>query len=572
MYSEIVSTDTSIEQIAAMNPYGIVLSGGPESVFEPGAPDVDQSIYELGIPVLGICYGHQLIAKHFGGKIEHIQGEYGKADLQVVEGVLMAGVADTSTIWMNHGDSVTQMPKGFVVTAKTPVCPIAAYENIEQKIYSVQFHPEVHHSEYGMQILENFVEACGAQGTWQVSAVVEQIVSEIQAQVGDKNVFLMVSGGVDSSVAFALLTKALGADRVVGLFVDHGLLRQDEAGQVKQMLATAGFTNLHVAHESDAFLSELAGVYAPEEKRKIIGRVFLEVQQKWVKKLGLNAEDWLLGQGTIYPDHIETGGSKHASKIKTHHNRVPEIEALMAAGKVVEPLKNFYKDEVRELGSKLGLPAAMIARHPFPGPGLGVRILCQAAAKTLENATELQNIVEEKYNIQSMVLPVQSVGVQGDARSYKHPLALFTDQDIDSVHALATDLPNRISEVNRVIVSLTHDTIPETWFVQERADISRDRIAILQEADARIQEILQANSLHRAVWQFPVVLLSQGSEENTFSIILRPIQSEEAMTATAVVFEQNILHKMNTTLLDIPQVSSVFLDLTHKPPGTIEWE
>ncbi|QQS58964.1 glutamine-hydrolyzing GMP synthase [Candidatus Peregrinibacteria bacterium] len=572
-YSEILPVKTLASEIQKLNPCGIILSGGPQSVFEKNSPQPDPKIFDLGIPMLGICYGHQLIAHHFGGHIESLQKEFGKARFSHENGVLFEGVPEESIVWMNHGDSITALPEEFRQNGFTSVCPIAAFENLSQKIFSIQFHPEVTHTEYGMTILQNFIRFCSAEGGWNLSDALEHILTRTREQVGDRNVFLLVSGGVDSSVAFALLVKALGAERVRGLFVDHGLLRKNEADEVEKMLLEHGFSGLFVAHEEEFFLEELRGVTDPEEKRKRIGNAFLAVQQKWTKKLGIEGDHWILGQGTIYPDHIETGGSEHASKIKTHHNRVPEIERMITEGRVIEPLIDLYKDEVREIGRKIGLPEKMISRHPFPGPGLGVRILCGKTDSPLFHAEEIEKNIAEQYSISAKVLPVQSVGVQGDARSYRHPVALFSSEFFHNHQlSLASEIPNSFPEINRTLLCLSQNSMPEKVFSRFPAEMIRERIAILQEADAIIRTILDEEGLQNSVWQFPVVLAPIGISPDTESIILRPIQSENAMTATAVLFSKEVLQKMANCLLEIPEISAVFLDLTSKPPGTIEWE
>lgn len=568
-YSDIVPISISAQEIADRNPAGIILSGGPQSVFSPESPQPDAGIFDLGIPLFGICYGHQLLAQHFGGEIRSGEKEFGEAIFSHTSSSLFQNIPKESTVWMNHGDSVFSLPEGFETTGETKDCSIAAFEQKEKKIVSVQFHPEVTHSEYGMTILENFVDMCGTKGNWNTQMMLENTITEIQEHVGDRKVFLMVSGGVDSSVAFSLLNKALGEDRVYGLFVDTGLLRKNERESVKKMLAEAGFKNLHVAEESDRFLSALEGISDPEEKRKRIGDTFLEVQRDVSQSLKLDDGSWLLGQGTIYPDHIETGGSEHASKIKTHHNRVPEIEKLIVEEKIVEPLSEFYKDEVRALGRELGLSDAMVDRHPFPGPGLGVRILCQSQREKGDFSVFSQKI-ESAHSISATVLPIRSVGVQGDARSYRHPVAIFGNFSSHELLSLATKIPNTSSEINRVVWCLSHKE-KQRYATQESSFMTLDRVTLLQEADFCITNILQKHDLVKSVWQFPVVLCPVGIDGQE-SIILRPIESENAMTARPVVFPPEILAEMSEELLKIKGISSVFLDVTSKPPGTIEWE
>jgi GMP synthase (glutamine-hydrolysing) len=573
-YSEIVPIDTPVSNIQKMNPTGIVLSGGPQSVFADDSPKPDPKLFDIPVPFLGICYGHQLIAHHFGGKIKSCQKEFGKAEfiLQHLQSKsdecasLFRGVSDRSVVWMNHGDSVVSLPEGFVKTGETKDCPIAAYSYPQKNIHSVQFHPEVTHSEQGMKMLENFVDICKAKGTWDLSQILSDIMEGLNKKAEGKNVFLLVSGGVDSSVAFAILNKALGKDRVFGLFVDHGLLRKNEADEVEQMMNDAGFQNLHIAKKGEYFLESLAGLTEPEAKRNAIGNAFLEVQKDVAADLKLDSGDWLLGQGTIYPDHIETGGSKHASKIKTHHNRVPEIERMIKEGLIIEPIADFYKDEVREIGTKLGLPEKMVMRHPFPGPGLGVRILCQHHSFPLENSAKIESEIQKKFHLTTKVIPARSVGVQGDARSYRHPVAVFSHKSPHELSAAATEIPNLYSDINRFLYCLSGYSCPEEFFPLLPAEVTKNRVSLLQEADALIRQILEEDGLQKSVWQFPVVLLPFGISPNTESIILRPIQSENAMTATAVVFSDHILQKMNDIILqNLPHISAVFLDMTSKP-------
>jgi GMP synthase (glutamine-hydrolysing) len=571
-FSEVMPVQTSLSETDTSDIAGIILSGGPQSVFEDNSPHPDPKIYELGVPILGICYGHQLLAHHYKGTIKSVQKEFGKAECIHSGGELFTDIPQKSAVWMNHGDSVVDLPEGFEITAKTKDCPIAGFENADKKIYSVQFHPEVTHSEYGMQLLNNFVDICGATGSWSIDNIFDDVIEKIKEKAGDKNVFMLVSGGVDSSVAFALLTKALGKDRVYGLFVDHGLLRKNEADEVEAMLASAGFENLHVAREADYFFEKLTGLTEPEAKRKAIGNAFLDVQKKITTELDLNPDHWLLGQGTIYPDHIETGGSAHASTIKTHHNRVPEIEAMIQTGTIIEPLADFYKDEVRDLGRKIELPEKLVARHPFPGPGLGVRILCQQQADPLQNALQIETEIEQQTGFENRILPIRSVGVQGDARSYRHPVALFAADNYQAVAKQQSTLPNSFHDLNRVVVCLSHKAAPTKLLPAINTTITPERTKVLQEADAIVRQITEKYKLTEAVWQFPVVLAPIGSKPNTESIILRPIISENAMTATAVVFSDEILQEISDKILKITEISLVFLDITSKPPGTIEWE
>ncbi len=358
---------------------GLILSGGPNSVYDKTAVKYNKKLLDLPVPTLGLCYGHQLLAHHLGGKVKPGKTkEYGFAELKLLSSSrLTAGLPKTSQIWMSHGDSVSVLPKGFKALAKTFDCPVAAMSDEKRKIYGLQFHPEVVHTVFGQNILRNFVfNITGCKKDWSLDRYFLQIQKEIKKKVGKRKVFLLVSGGVDSTVCFALLEKILGKKRVLGLHVDSGSMRLDESKKVNDALVKAGFDNLKVIDASAIFLKAEEGVIDPEKKREIIGRTFLQVKDKVMASRNMKAQDWVLGQGTIYPDTIETGGTKHADKIKTHHNRVKEVLKLMRLGALVEPISELYKDEVREIGRKLGLPKELLDRHPFPGPGLFIRTLC----------------------------------------------------------------------------------------------------------------------------------------------------------------------------------------------------
>ncbi|HLD22254.1 MAG TPA: glutamine-hydrolyzing GMP synthase, partial [Patescibacteria group bacterium] len=376
--AKIYPTDINAHELK--DALGIIISGGPNSVNDQKLV-YDPGIFELNIPVLGLCYGHQLMAFHLKGVVTPAHNrEYGKAQVHIdTNSPLFNGLSKTEQAWMSHWDSVTTVPPGFQVIGKTNDCPVAAMAHEKKRFYGLQLHPEVHHTTNGSRILKNFVfTICGATPNWSMQQYLKQLEQELKRFVGEKKVFLLVSGGVDSSVAFALLQKILGKNQVYGLHIDNGFMRLNEAKRVYEALVQAGFDDLHVVNESVRFLEAVKGVADPEQKRKIIGKTFLQVEKDALNGLGLNPDEWLLGQGTIYPDTIESGGTKTSDKIKTHHNRVDEILELINAGKVVEPLAELYKDEVRELGKRLALPTPMLERWPFPGPGLSIRCLCSS--------------------------------------------------------------------------------------------------------------------------------------------------------------------------------------------------
>ncbi|NOZ81423.1 MAG: glutamine-hydrolyzing GMP synthase, partial [DPANN group archaeon] len=569
VYSEIHPSDTDVERIDGVK--GIILSGGPSSVYEKDAPQPHPGLFKEPVPVLGLCYGHHLMARHFRGEVAAGKvKEYGLAELKVIkEEGIFSGLDRQEQVWMSHGDEVKTLPEGFDIIGSTEDCPIAAIADPLRKYYGFQFHPEVTHTPHGMQMLDNFIRITGAKRDFSVGSYRKIIRREIEETVGEKKVFLLVSGGVDSTVCFALLEKVLGRDRVVGLFIDNGLLRKEEGKNVKESLDRLGFRNLQVYDASDLFLAHLEGAHEPEEKRKIIGETFIEVQQKVFVEMGFEEKGWLLAQGTIYPDTIETKGTKNADLIKTHHNRIPLVQKMIDRGQVIEPLKGIYKDEVRELGKELGLPREIVWRHPFPGPGLGVRCLCMKEPVSIDR--EEKGIVAdlaEELQIPMDVLPLKSVGVQGDSRTYRHPVSIEHDLDYDALDDLSRTITNRLKTVNRVLLWLGGRRPPA--MSGKVAYLTRERLDLLREADDRVMGLLREHGLYDSIWQFPVIAVPFGAEGE--SIILRPVTSTEAMTARFGRIDEPVLREMADALLGIQGIDAVFLDITNKPPGTIEWE
>ncbi len=564
-YSEILPPETPAEDLK--DAAAIILSGGPQSVYDAGSPQADKKILELGKPVLGLCYGLHWMTQTLGGEVKpgHVK-EYGRTKITIVDGdTLLQDCGDSCTVWMSHGDEAVKLPEGFKLIATSDTCKNTAFADETRKFFALQFHPEVMHSEHGIDMLKRFVDVSKA-APWSVESFAKKIGDDITKEVGEKNVFMLVSGGVDSTVAFTLLNQVLGADRVVGLLVDTGLMRKDEVTLIKQAFDVLGIKNLHVEDASEEFLSNLKGVTEPEKKRQIIGDTFLAVQKRVSESMQLENGKWMLGQGTIYPDTIETGGTKHADKIKTHHNRVDAIQKMIDQGLVIEPLKELYKDEVRILGEELGLPHDLVWRHPFPGPGLGVRILCADKPDTIETP---------KLDIShpSAILPIRSVGVQGDNRTYRHALVLFSKEkegDIDAMIPLATSIPNQSRDINRVLVCLSHADPFEFSFTP--LSITRERADLLRDADNLVDRIMRSENLYQSIWQFPVVLLPAGSTPGGQTIVLRPVESTDAMTAGMGTIPASVLAAMTKGLLAIPGIDTVLLDMTTKPPGTIEWE
>lgn len=572
---EIMPGDADPEKME--NVKGIILSGGPSSVLSSRAVLPNKGIFEMNVPVLGICYGHQVVAHMLGGTVRKGNvSEYGPTKVSFFKKKgIFSKVRNIEPVWMSHFDQVVTIPPDFEIIGKTDDCPIAAMANPARNIFTVQFHPEVTHTVCGSRILENFVDLTGVKREWDVQNMVDGLVEDIKKKAGDKNVFLLVSGGVDSTVAFLLLSKALGQDRVYGLFVDTGFMRKGEGEQVRQSMVELGFENLHVKDASEEFFKALDGVFKPEEKRKIIGDLFLKIKDDVALELKLNDDEWLIGQGTIYPDTIETGGTANAKKIKTHHNRVPKIQKLIEAGKVIEPLVEFYKDEVRLVGEKLGLGHHLLNRHPFPGPGLAVRCLAAEKSRYPEGHKVIEkniNISLADYGLSANILPIKSVGVQGDERTYRNPLLLSNSNlSWDEYGTLATKLINNFHSINRVLLRVAPDSF-ESVNIKE-TPMTRERVGLLQEADSIVMDFIKEVNIYDEIWQFATVLLpvsldSDGKE----SIVLRPVASTDAMTANFYQMDINHLHELQMRLMSLSGIGAVFYDLTNKPPGTIEWE
>lgn len=560
VFADVQPSETPLLQLEGRR--GFIISGGPCSVYEPGSPDIDPAILHSGLPVLGICYGHQLIAHHLGGRVEKgDRGEYGIARLELVaDDVFWKGVQPSFQIWMSHRDSVSKLPDGFARIGNTETCSIAAMGDSQRKIYGIQFHPEVVHTHGGKQILRNFVFGIAkATSDWDISQRVPVVEEQIRNTVGDRNVFFFVSGGVDSTVAYTLCLRALGPDRVYGLYVDTGLMRLGETDFVQQIFKELGAKHFRVEHADAEFLSVLAGLHEPEQKRRAIGEQFIKVQERMLSSGHFLDGHWILGQGTIYPDTIESGGTAKADLIKTHHNRVAGIQALIESNRIVEPLTSFYKDEVREIGRELDVPEKFLLRHPFPGPGLAIRCLCSSYEAP---------VIESEGG---WILPVRSVGVQGDSRSYRQALAIDALPNDEMVRKTAPELTNRRRDINRV-VAVCGAKSPLRALHAFEAYLTRERLDVLRQADAIVRDFCRETGFEDRVWQFPVVLLPIGFQPASESVVLRPVGSIDGMTADAALMESSLLSQLVEKLLSVREIGAVFYDVTNKPPGTIEWE
>lgn len=576
--AEIRQPDDPVEAFEGMK--GIILSGSP-SLASGDEGGFNTAILDLPVPILGFCFGHQEIAKRYGGRVEHCRSEYGPARLEVTgETPVFAGLPRDQTVWMSHQDTVVAVGDGFREVGISydhdgTAHRYAAIADDARKRYGFQYHPEVDDTEHGEAMLRNFaLDVCGCRPDWTMARHIEEQADAIRATVGDRKVFLLASGGVDSTVCARLLGEVLGPEQLHLLHIDNGLMRKDESRQVIDEFQRAGLgDNLHFVDASDRFLAALDGLIEPEQKRHAIGTTFVRVFEDEVRRLGVG--EMLLAQGTIYPDTIETGGTKRADTIKTHHNRVPVIEEMIRAGRVVEPLRDLYKVEVREMAEALGITPSLVWRHPFPGPGLGVRLLCSdGRVPAGHDPARVEPLIAEQLRntgVTGRLLPVRSVGVKADLRTYEQPVMLSGYAPHETLLSLAAQIYGRIPGVNRCVLDLSGRGMRHAE--PRAAGMTRARLDLLREADAIVMREVERHGLMREIWQFPTVMLPlsiDGRGEEL--VILRPVLSERGMTARPASLPRAVVDAIREPILSLPGVSGLVLDLTTKPPGTIEWE
>lgn len=577
---------------------GIVFSGGPSSVYEENVPEFNEKILDLDIPILGLCYGHQLMAKCYGGKVGKADvGEFGFATLnQQKDSPLFDGVSKSTQVWMSHQDGVLSLGDGFEVIGTTKDCPFAAVQNLSKKRFSLQCHCEVKDTPEGNKIFANFAKICGMEKNWDEDTVLSIIMDNIRKDACDKNVLLFLSGGVDSTVAFALLNKALGQERVLGLHIDNGFMRKNESKSVEKAYKAHGFNNFLVKDASASFLDAIKGLTAPQKKRMAVGENFITVRDEFVKEQKLDESKWMLAQGTLYPDIIESGGTKNSKTIKTHHNRVDGIQKLIAAGMIIEPLKDLYKDEVRAIGKKLGLSDELVMRHPFPGPGLSINVLCSDGSFSEKDAEELSLAQKELDAVEinqfcqkcteSMtrsVLPVRSVGVQGDFRTYRFPACLtfrslgdgfyHLPEKREKIEAASSTITNKAQFLNRTVIKLYQNpVVTDSDMKIQEGYCTRERLNQLREVDDIVLSELHGRGLYQSIFQHLTIDLPYASSKDKASFVLRPVCSEDVMTARFAWFDKDVFDSIIKKIAALPFVDALYFDATNKPPATFGWE
>ena len=609
-YSEIALPSASLDVFE--NAKGVVFSGGPSSVYDEKVPEFNSEILGLEIPILGLCYGHYIVQMGYNGKVGKAEtGEFGFATLNFNENVkspLFKGIEGAQQVWMSHQDGVLQLGDGFEVVGSTKDCPFAATQNLSKKRFSLQFHCEVKDTPCGNQIFQNFADYCGMEKNWDQDTVLQIILEQIKKDAGDKNVLLFLSGGVDSTITFALLNKALGQDRVLGLHIDNGFMRKNESAGVAEAYHKFGFNNFIVEDASESFLKAISGLTDPQKKRMAVGENFITVRNEVLEKQHLDENKWLLAQGTLYPDIIESGGTKNSNTIKTHHNRVKGIQELIAKGLIIEPIRDLYKDEVRAIGHKLGLSDELVMRHPFPGPGLSINVLCSDGKTTEKDKEELplaQKELDEitidmfcpgcTANLKRSVLPVRSVGVQGDFRTYRFPALLDFGPAKESewplgaaaagmgmrhfpgkrekLEACSSTITNSAKYINRTIIKLYQKPgIENSDLKIQEGYCDKKRLDQLREVDNIVLTELHKSGLYNEIFQHLTIDLPYASVSDHATFVLRPVCSEDVMTARFAMLPKEVLGTMIQQIAALPFVDALYFDATNKPPATFGWE
>jgi GMP synthase (glutamine-hydrolysing) len=581
-YSEIALPSIDVKNIS--NVKGIVFSGGPSSVYEKDAPEFNNKILKLDIPILGLCYGHQLQIFELKGKVEKAKiGEFGFATINKVKNSpLFENINFPAQVWMSHSDEVIELPEGFEVIGSTKDCKYSSYQNLKEKRFGMQFHAEVKDTPIGDKIFENFAKYCGMGKNWDSSKILELIKNEVLEQVKDRKVLLFLSGGVDSSVAFALLNNILGKEKVLGLYINNGFMRKNETELIKEMYLKSGYDNFMVEDAEKTFLKVVEGLTEPQQKRKNIGETFLKVRDEVVERINLNEDEWLLAQGTLYPDIIESGGTKHAHTIKTHHNRVDGIKQLLEKGLVVEPLKDLYKDQVREIGKYLGLPDEIVFRHPFPGPGISINVLCSDGNFTEKDKFEISNEKLKKLDLKSFInkeykifaLPVKSVGVQGDFRTYSFPASIKINNILkdfpgwETFDKMSSYITNNVRDVNRAILQIFEKKQCNLL----KAYCDKSRLDMVREVDAIVLDELKKSGWYSKIFQHLTINIPYASKSDSCSIVLRPVVSEDVMTARFAPLDLDVLKIIVDRIYKLDFVDGLYYDITNKPPATFGWE
>ena len=597
-YSEIELPSCDVEKLRDAK--GIVFSGGPASVYDEKTPDFNSRILDLDVPILGLCYGHYIVHLGYNGKVGKAEvGEFGFAQLNIrkeLNSPLFEGIDLQQQVWMSHQDGVLSMGDGFEVIGSTKDCPFAATQNLAKKRFSLQCHCEVKDTPCGNQIFENFAQYCQMPKNWDEDAVLNHIIEDTKKQAGDKNVLLFLSGGVDSTVAFALLNKALGQDRVLGLHIDNGFMRKNESSNVDKAYRGHNFNNFVVKDASESFLSAIAGLTDPQKKRMAVGENFITVRDNFVKEQNLDENRYMLAQGTLYPDIIESGGTKNSHTIKTHHNRVEGIQKLIEKGLIIEPLKDLYKDEVRRMGKKLGLEDDLVMRHPFPGPGLSINVLCSDGVLSEDDKEELKKAKEEfegieitefcencKASLVKTVLPVKSVGVQGDFRTYRFPACLAFKKDEkgffhvpkvrEKVEKTSSTITNSARFLNRTVIKLYQKPgVEDEDLVLQKGYCTRERLDQLREVDDIVLTELHKNGWYDKIFQHLTIDLPYATSDKKASFVLRPVVSEDVMTARFAWLPMELMDNIVKQIAELDFVDSLYLDCTNKPPATFGWE